>query len=257
MKDANLTFGRPGGARITYSRDGWDSAVLGLDAYRVLGVRGPARGRPGVLGRFTAGLARRKGVYAVARVPARENALAQDLQKAGFLLVNSMLEFSAPVPRKAAPAGGVRPFRPGDEPGVLAVTRGILKYARFRFQDDPRLPRRAADGAVLAWARNCCRGLRGDAVLVRTCAGRVAGFVACQAFPSAGTGNIDLLAVGRDFQGRDFGRDLVKAAMAWFAAKGLGRATVATSSSNPQAVNFYLTSGFRLDKVSVTLGFHA
>ncbi|OGR42334.1 MAG: hypothetical protein A2X35_01110 [Elusimicrobia bacterium GWA2_61_42] len=248
--------GRNGTARLTYRREPWDSEMLGLDAYRICGLEGNGALYGGLLAAFVRRFGRRS-CYAVARLPARDTAGALVFQAAGFHLVNSLLEFEKAVGKAPGLPRGVEPCRAEDEREVLEVMKDILTYSRFRFQDDPCLPKKSADKAVLEWARNCCSGQRGDLALVKRVKGRVAGLIVCQEFKKERRGNIDLLAVSRKFQGKAFGKELVAGAFAWFAGRGLKRVSVATSLSNPQAANFYAAAGFRLTGSKLTLGYYA
>jgi len=77
---------------------------------------------------------------------------------------------------------------------------------------------------------------------------RVAGFTALDVDPDEGVGEIHMIAVDPDFQGRGFGRELTKHALERFEALGLSVAMVETGGDpgHAPARRLYEGAGFRL-----------
>ena len=84
-------------------------------------------------------------------------------------------------------------------------------------------------------------------MLVAAC-DRPCGFVVCE-LPRPGRGRIGLIAVARSHEGRGVGRQLVDAALRWFAEQGAEQVDVVTQQRNIAAMRFYEACGFSISRV--------
>lgn len=89
--------------------------------------------------------------------------------------------------------------------------------------------------------------LDGMKTWVATIGAKVVGFVTAVMQPTAGTGEIHMIAVDPSWQGRGVGSKLTEKALTWMKAEGAGRAMVETGGdpSHLRARLLYESAGFR------------
>jgi dTDP-4-amino-4,6-dideoxy-D-galactose acyltransferase len=183
----------------------------------------------------------------------------------GFRLVDLRVTLdrettALPVPAAASPA--VRPVRPEDVPELRRIA--AASHQDSRFYADPHFDRARCDELYATWIEKSCRGAVSDTahpedtVLVpETADGRAAGYISCLLRPGAGgeaEGEIGLLAVGAEAQGRGMGGALVGAALRWFVERGAARVRDVTQGRNARAQRLYQTHGLLTH--SIGLWFH-
>ena len=167
-------------------------------------------------------------------------------QRSGFDYLDTRLTLECPVPGSVPPPPSVRPFQASDAEPLRAIARVSHRDSRFYF--DPRFPRERCDALYEAWIERSAAGWA-DAVLVAECDGEAAGYVSCHL--GLDTGSIGLLAVAPARQGRGMGRRLVEAALVFFKARGMSRATVVTQGRNVASQRLYQGCGFRTHAVQL------
>ncbi len=189
-----------------------------------------------------------------ARVPAHCVATVQALEDAGFRLSDTCLTFERG--RMTGEGSGspavVRPARPGDEAGVVALARRALRMSRFH--RDPAIGVDVADALKGQWAANYFCGLRGDAMTVAEGpSGEIAGFLlALRAADGAMV--IDLVAVNEASRGRGLAASLTRAAQGLFPRAR--RLRVGTQAVNGAARRAYEKLGFEPAGTDHVLHFH-
>jgi hypothetical protein len=100
-----------------------------------------------------------------ARVPAAAVLTVRLLERVGFRIADTCLTFErGRLASDVAVPAGVRPARPDDEIGVVALARTSLRMSRFH--RDPEIGPALGDAVKAAWAANFFRGERGDAMVV-------------------------------------------------------------------------------------------
>lgn len=145
----------------------------------------------------------------------------------------------------------VRGAQPADIDSLVGIAR--VSHTHSRFYADPGFPDGKCDDLYEIWIRRSYDGWAKQ-VLVAESDGRVAGYCSCHFDDAGKTGSIGLIAVGADFRGQGLGRDLVRAASAWFHTQGAENATVVTQGSNVAAQRLYQQAGFVTK--SVELWYH-
>ena len=164
----------------------------------------------------------------------------------------------------AGPAGGtvldprdrrelipnIRSARPEDIPALRAIAG--VSHHDTRFYSDPNFPPARRDALYETWIEKSCHGYA-DAVLVAELDGTAVGYITCK-LPGGGEGQIGLVGVGPEHQGRGLGRGLVEASLRWFAEHGAPRVTVVTQGRNIAAQRLYQRCGFVTQ--SVQLWYH-
>jgi hypothetical protein len=152
----------------------WDTAFFGVPMARLDALlRGPRASDAAVASVLDALLAgcRTAGVrHVAARVDVEDMQAVSILESRGFRLMDALVTYFTHPHREPPPAvrevGRIRPFEPGDEPALLAITAEAYQGFRGRFHLDPHLPRERSDAFYLEWARQCCAGQMADRIVV-------------------------------------------------------------------------------------------
>ena len=145
----------------------------------------------------------------------------------------------------------IRPVQPGDHAEVLALAPRLTEgVAAWR---DPQAVLRAVRG----WVESSlgAAGGPGHAVYVAVAEGRVAGVVtvAEQAhFTGQKDAYVGELAVAPGLARRGIATQLMNAAEAWAARRGLAFLTLETGAANHAARAFYAQRGYREEDVRLT-----
>jgi dTDP-4-amino-4,6-dideoxy-D-galactose acyltransferase len=145
------------------------------------------------------------------------------------------------------PGRPVRESRPDDL--SLLVSMAGRGFPLTRFHYDPNFPARLADALYERWIERSCHGYA-DAVLVADVGPGPVGFVSCHV-RRAGRGQIGLLGVRDDQQGCGVGRDLVDAALHWYAGRGIDIVDVVTQGRNRAGLKLYQKCGFVVDRMEL------
>ena len=137
----------------------------------------------------------------------------------------------------------IRAFKEEDIETIGKISAESFLYTRF--MKDKRFGSDKASALNYKWAVNCCRG-RSDEVLVSDVENKVAGFITCniESIENMQYGDIQLLAVDKDFRGRGLAKDLVSAAKNWFKENNCKFVDVSTQSDNLPALDIYKKSNF-------------
>lgn len=236
----NADAGTPAVERLA-----WDTDAIGVPVGRV-DVEGAGAGAVDA----ALDAARRAGLgllYVMGR-PAAD--AAARLDAAGARLVDERTTFVRPVtpadatlPPADAAAAVRRYAAPAPDAALVALARQSGGQSRFRV--DPQMPAGVFERIYDTWIARSVSGEIADAVFVAELDGAAAGMVTVG--PKNGRGDIGLLAVAERARGRGLGGALVRAALAWTAARGLDTAQVVTQGANAAACRLYLTSGYAVE----------
>jgi dTDP-4-amino-4,6-dideoxy-D-galactose acyltransferase len=134
----------------------------------------------------------------------------------------------------------IRPARESDIPTLKAIAK--ISHHDSRFYYDNHFAEASCEGLYETWIEKSCRGYA-DAVFVCQLEGKVVGYVSCQRSPS-GTGEIGLLGVAPEAQGRQIGHRLVETAVRWSHQQNMDRVVVVTQGRNLRAQRLYQRCGF-------------
>jgi len=197
--------------------------------------------------------------FCYSKIPVERVDQVAALAQIGFVVVDVNITFERkPASEEAQPTGSpvtIRNCVPADEPAVLGIAERSFVYSRFHL--DPAIPVSTANAVKREWVRNYILGKRGDRLLVAEIDGKIAGFLAVLAAEQSGEaiGVIDLIAVGKPFQGHGFGKALVDR----FVRSGAGRFSrlvVGTQGANGPSCRLYETAGFRFSRAAYVLHAH-
>jgi ribosomal protein S18 acetylase RimI-like enzyme len=187
-------------------------------------------------------------------------------EAAGFRLVDVRVTLGRAVdPRRTSAEGArrseeacrtptvdsVRPARPTDLPALRRIA--AASHHDSRFYADPHFERERCDELYATWIEKSCASDGDTAVWVAEIDGRPAGYVTVR-LATPKTGEIGLIAVAHDAQGRGLGGLLVGRALEDLAARGASRVSVVTQGRNLRAQRLYQRLGFSTEALG--LWFH-
>jgi dTDP-4-amino-4,6-dideoxy-D-galactose acyltransferase len=190
-------------------------------------------------------------LYFLADVSDRETIrLAEDHY---FRLVDIRATFEIRLPASLQPSckpGMIRLWRPDDLPELKGIARASHVDSRFYF--DSNFPPAARKALYETWIEKSCHGYA-DVVFVAELNSRPSGYISCH-LRSHGTGQIGLTGVAAHARGQGLGRQLVLAALRWFAASQVKAVSVVTQGRNVRAQRLYQRFGFTTH--SIQLWYH-
>ncbi len=167
----------------------------------------------------------------------------------GFALVDirvtceRVLERLPEPARPSLPAGvGLRPARPGDLTGLQAIAR--TAHTATRFFNDSHFPRQRVEDLYSTWLTLETQGRAQTVLVAASVANQPLGYISCHLDSNHRAGQIGLVGVSPEAQGRGIGKNLVLAALDWFGTEGARMVTVVTQGSNLPAQRLYQRCGF-------------
>jgi len=135
---------------------------------------------------------------------------------------------------------GVRSAVEHDIPALRAIARTAHRDSRFYY--DGNFPDRLCGELYETWVEKSCRGLA-TKVFVAGEANDIAGYVTCHLSDRL-TGQVGLVGVATNSQGKRIASGLVSHAVGWFAQEGVETVRVATQGRNVRAQRLYQRCGF-------------
>ena len=187
--------------------------------------------------------------YLTCRPPVENAAAIRTLECAGFYLTDVGVTWSSQVAaylqRNPSASTAVRHATTSDLP--LLSEHAVTLFRRSRFYSDRFFTEADADRLHVAWLANSVSGQAADAVLMNP----DAGFVTCKLRDDHG--EVPLIGVWEQSRKRGAGRELMTAAVNWFAGHGATVVNVKTQVKNLRAMNFYHRLGFDLLAMDMTM----
>lgn len=174
----------------------------------------------------------------------------QSAEQVGFRFVDIRITFArTPEARSASrpSADRVRAACEADVPALRSIA--ALSHTASRFFADPRFPRDRAAELYSTWIEKSVRGWS-DLVLTVDDDGIPAGYLSCH-LRAEESGEIGLVAVSQQANGKGYGGELLDAAMSWFAAHGVERVSVVTQGANVAGLRLYQSRGFLTSSVQL------
>ncbi len=238
--------------------DDWLAEQLGRAVFKVV-VEAGAVDRAALLAHSQG---QRRALY-YAKVPTLAVGTVAALTGVGFGVIDVSVTFDRWADgRDDLPVAGpvaVQPAEPAHFPALLDIAQSCFVYSRFHL--DPAIPQAAADAVKRAWIESYTQGRRGDRLWAALAEGRPAGFLAAlvTTHRDQPCAVLDLIGVGREYQGRGVGRALTAAFIrhygACYAPEGV-RLRVGTQAANIPSVRLYESLGFRLAETAYVLHWH-
>jgi dTDP-4-amino-4,6-dideoxy-D-galactose acyltransferase len=167
----------------------------------------------------------------------------------GFHLVDLRVTLKRPAQLLPPVRDGIviRPARKTD----VSVLKSIasVSHRDSRFYHDGHFPAKSCDLLYETWIEKSCDGYA-DIVLVPELESQAAGYISCHVLKS-GEGQIGLVGVAPERQGRRLGEELVKSALSWFQKRGTDTISVVTQGRNLRAQRLYQRCGFVTQSVQI------
>jgi dTDP-4-amino-4,6-dideoxy-D-galactose acyltransferase len=181
---------------------------------------------------------------------ASDEAVEYDIASLGGRLVDRKTTFEVNLtnlqPEVFTAADRVKPYQPGDsQPELLDLAVLAGEYSRFK--RDPSFPHDLFVALYHEWMRKCIRKEMAREILILQEMEKIAGMVTLG--EKEGKGDIGLIAVGKEHQGKGFGELLVRAAQKWSLGQGYAYAQVVTQRDNLPACSLYKKCGYKVRQV--------
>jgi dTDP-4-amino-4,6-dideoxy-D-galactose acyltransferase len=142
----------------------------------------------------------------------------------------------------------IRMARLQDVEHLAAIAKQSYYDSRFFF--DHNFPRDMSEALYETWITQSCSGYA-DAVLVAEFDHTPVGYISCHRDRGENKGEIGLVGVSHQVQGRGVGQTLVLRALEWFAKQGTQVVTVVTQGRNCAAQRLYQRCGFLTQTVQL------
>lgn len=217
----------------------WDSGFFGRRLAQVTGHQATAPDLEAAIEQARA--ASVECLYFLADAADRDTVRAAEAT--GFSLVDVRLTLERIVANGGAastPDAAIRPARLEDLPLLSALAR--TSHRNTRFHIDPHFDPQRSDEMYVVWIERSVRGELADAVFVADADGAARGYITVSGGDAASS--IGLVAVEAAYRGRGLGDRLLRAAVQWTAARGLGRVSVVTQGRSAPSIRFYERAGF-------------
>jgi dTDP-4-amino-4,6-dideoxy-D-galactose acyltransferase len=153
--------------------------------------------------------------------------------------LEKIIDKSTTIPDQAS-IGSIRLVSPDDLNALKAIAR--VSYHDTRFYADTNFPVARADALYEIWIEKSCKGYA-DAVFVLEIDQQSAGYISCHLL-GEGKGNIGLVGVSQNSQGKSIGNLLIDNALNWFVGKNVTQVSVVTQGRNIKAQRLYQRCGF-------------
>jgi dTDP-4-amino-4,6-dideoxy-D-galactose acyltransferase len=170
----------------------------------------------------------------------------EELKKKQFFPVDNKIVFAKKVDQQAAPPENIQSYT--GELNASLLDLALLSGHKSRFQKDNRLNHKF-ELLYRLWIQKSLTGEMADAVLVTKQGNNIEGFVTVQ--KKELHGQIGLIAVAPEAQGKGIGSKLIQAAESWHSQNNLKTCSVVTQLDNSGACRLYEKSGYSKEKIEL------
>lgn len=194
--------------------------------------------------------------FLIARCAVSELPAVQAMESQGFLLMDTLLYFSRRLTDASIPpldeSVTIRPVRFEEAQVVGEMAALVFRGYQGHYHADSRLERDACDAVYSSWAyRSCISRDVADEVLVAERDGVIQGFTTLK-LHSVEEGELPLYGVHPSAQGLGIGRNLVIAALHWFASKGVQKVWTSTQITNLASQKLWVRLGLEPEQAHYT-----
>ena len=184
----------------------------------------------------------------IARCSTTELALAQELERREFLLMDTLVYYTFDLKKKPVPAdtgkAEIRGIRSGEEKQVRAIARDSFKGYFGHYHADSRLDRQACDDAYTSWAENSCVSTEfADHVLAAVLDGQLSGFATLRMNSSEEAEGV-LFGVAPFAQGSGIYRSFIVRGLDWAQQRKAARMVVSTQITNLAVQKVWVRVGY-------------
>lgn len=187
------------------------------------------------------------------KVAPTELAIVHYLEKSGFNLVDTNIQFDKTVNQEQPMAGNckVRFACREDEQQAVALGGRAFQYSRFHL--DQKIKKHVADVIKGEWVRNYFTGKRGDAMVIAEIDGCIVGFLQLL-YQQSETLVIDLIAVDYNHRRKGIACDMIM--FAETNCSRFSRILVGTQIANVPSMRMYEGLGFKVSSASYVFHCH-
>ncbi|MEZ4666854.1 MAG: GNAT family N-acetyltransferase [Anaerolineae bacterium] len=183
--------------------------------------------------------------FLFARCFTSDLAAAQAMERAGFLLMDTLLYFERrlpfPIPDTETT---LRPVKSSEAQIVAQLATESFRGYGGHYHSDPRLDVARSDEVYSSWAyRSCMSREVADEVLVAEIDSQIVGFVTLKV-NSPLEGEVPLYGVSPAVQGQGIGRGLIIGALKWCTAQKVERLLISTQVTNLSSQKVWIRLGF-------------
>jgi RimJ/RimL family protein N-acetyltransferase len=187
-------------------------------------------------------------VLLIARSPVSDLRAAQDMEKKGFLLMDTLVYWERKLDPSSIPECqekiAIRPLRSGEVEDVKKVAQKSFQGYFGHYHADDRLDPKKCDEAYVSWAvRSCMSRDVADEVLVAAENDSVIGYFTLR-LNSPDEGEAVIGGVAPTAQGKGIYRSFIVQGMKWFLSKGASRMVVSTQITNTAVQKVWARLGF-------------
>lgn len=172
-------------------------------------------------------------------------------EKSGFSLADIRITLDRKISAMPAvwqpEAPSIRLAVAADIPALRPIA--AVNHRDSRFYHDGGFPRERCDELYATWIEKSCTGFA-DAVLVPAPETEAVGYLSCH-LRDAGVGQIGLVGISSECQGKGLGQLLLNESLRWFVAAGVDRVEVVTQGRNIAAQRLYQKHGFMTKTVQL------
>lgn len=222
---------------FSWEYQSWDSEILERKTAKILSFEPKNKAR-GLAKELTKSLEREKVKYAIFRVNASNFSTIHALEDSGFRLVDGYLKLECEIKEESF-SSKIREAKREDLNKLQAISSS--SFSKTRFYNDPLIKKSQADKIYSEWIKNSILKKTADLVLVWVEESAIFGFTSIKK-----NGNIVLIAVSREKQGRGIGKLLVNAALKKFSEWGIKSSTIETQMTNISALRVYQSCGYKI-----------
>jgi ribosomal protein S18 acetylase RimI-like enzyme len=228
----------------------FDSSIFGGPVFRLALTAPGTAASPSGIEAAIADAVRQDARLVVTRIAAGEREVIETLERAGFVLVETLVTLEARIDGLVDFPARIR--LAGTESARACADIAKHAFVFDRFHADSRIDPAIAAAMKENWVLNGFAG-RAEACLVATADGDTAGFLLM--LKQQDTLIVDLVAVARHHQGQGIGRDLLAATKSHAAALGATKVRVGTQAANEASLRLYISTGFEPVAEAATLHF--
>lgn len=183
--------------------------------------------------------------YLTCRIIAEKMSSIQLLEAHGFYTVDIGTVWERQTENLPEQGFVIKQAKGKDALLLSSISSGLFRDSRF--YNDPFFTSEEAEKLYREWVGNALRDKTCRTFFIEGC-----GFITCQ--EKNNNGDIALIGVVPEKQGKGVGRSLVFHALSWFKRRNVDTLTARTQAKNIRAMNFYLDLGFRIKYTDITMG---
>lgn len=244
MKDT-ITYTSQNGS-FSWRRDIFDSQILSMSVAKLIDFEPSPHNQKNLVSELIASFQKHAINYAVYRFSANNFSTIHTLEENHWLLVDGSIHLDLKLTKLffAIPAH-IRLASSEDVPQLQTIARTSFIFNRYF--NDPLISKKAANEIYAEWIKNSINNHLADAVFVYHENEKLYGFATLKK-----DGDIALVAVIPEQQGRTIGRQLIAAAINQCIQWNLHTATIETQLTNISALRSFQSTGFKIIETLLT-----